>query len=174
MRERKGRGPGKPADPLAALGFGRKPPAQLLNLLGVLEASVDPTLGELHWRSGDALFREKNLLHCLDQMPLCEPTDPMTLPMQFLFLLPGRKMTFTSYDGGLSIHFQREVSIEARRSSEGQPPQHTVRLLCGQRLTEGGVQGLGGRTQAWGAGWEEGLSQACLAVTTAFVHTHSA
>ena len=117
-------GPGKPADPLAALGFGRKPPAQLLNLLGVLEGSVDPTLGELHWRSGDPLFREKNLLHwgCLDQMPLCEPTDPMTFPMQFLFLLPGRKMLFTSYDGGLRIHFQREMSIEARRSSEGQPP----------------------------------------------------
>ena len=36
------------------------------------------------------------------------------------------------------------------------------------------MQGLGGRTQAWGAGWEEGLSQARLAVTAAFVNTHSA
>ena len=67
MFERKGRGARRARRPLrgwgwgrGALGFSREPPAQLLNLLELLEGV---TLWELHWMTRDPLVGGRNLLH---------------------------------------------------------------------------------------------------------------
>lgn len=76
-------------------------------------------------------------------------------------------MMFRSYDRGLSVHFQREMITEARRSSEGQHPHLEAALWPAYDWGWDAGPGGGGRTLEQGVGWEEGLCQACLDIAAA-------